>query len=494
MIKHTLRALAFLVAGAPLAQAQVDWSAGVPHSYDYSGNVASIGADTFAYDGAGRLVHAQVNGVTRTYTYDPFGNRLTCAQAAADCQERTIHSTTNRLSGAVYDDSGNLRSYADHAYTVDALNMQTRQAVTGTTPREYIYTADDERIAVYTTGTWWQWTVRDFSGRVMREFMSEDASPSSPATANFKWTKDYVWRDRALVASRQIPPGGTAAVTYHYHTDHLGTPRRITNENDVVIGRHDYYAFGPEAPGALNEPSLSLLKYTGHERDVINGTPEALDYMHARYYDAKVGRFLSVDPTWESADSRNPQTWNRYAYVRNNPVNRIDPDGRIDDAIGPSMMLDCQLNDCRPDWEHDKRSVRVGVGSAAVVGAGFLGTAAVRGGITLYRGYQALQQAYKLATTATAAYKIAMQGGKHAGTLRNYAVRATSEIAKAVKGYERVIAEHIDKLKNPAKSVADWAGKTGAQQQIIRQKWLDDIARNRELRDVMEGLLNSRQH
>lgn len=42
-----------------------------------------------------------------------------------------------------------------------------------------------------------------------------------------------------------------------------------------------------------------------------------------------LGRFLSVDPTWESADLGRPQSWNRYAYVRNNPVNMTDPDGKI---------------------------------------------------------------------------------------------------------------------------------------------------------------------
>ena len=52
------------------------------------------------------------------------------------------------------------------------------------------------------------------------------------------------------------------------------------------------------------------------------------DYMHARYYQAKCGRFLSVDPTWESADPGRPQTWNRYSYVTNNPINLTDPDGR----------------------------------------------------------------------------------------------------------------------------------------------------------------------
>jgi hypothetical protein len=40
------------------------------------------------------------------------------------------------------------------------------------------------------------------------------------------------------------------------------------------------------------------------------------------------GRFLSVDPAWESGDLGKPQSWNRYAYVLNDPINRADPDGR----------------------------------------------------------------------------------------------------------------------------------------------------------------------
>jgi hypothetical protein len=48
------------------------------------------------------------------------------------------------------------------------------------------------------------------------------------------------------------------------------------------------------------------------------------------------GRFLSVDPAWESADLGKPQSWNRYSYVLSNPINMTDPDGRI--ALVPIIM------------------------------------------------------------------------------------------------------------------------------------------------------------
>jgi RHS repeat-associated protein len=73
---------------------------------------------------------------------------------------------------------------------------------------------------------------------------------------------------------------------------------------------------------AFSTPDAEVMKFTGHERDDVN-----LDYMHARYYVPFAGRFLSVDPgrDW---DLREPQSWNMYAYVRNNPVNNTDPDGK----------------------------------------------------------------------------------------------------------------------------------------------------------------------
>jgi len=48
--------------------------------------------------------------------------------------------------------------------------------------------------------------------------------------------------------------------------------------------------------------------------------------MLARYYGPGLGRFLSVDPGFD-VQTENPQSWNLYAYVRNSPVNGVDPDG-----------------------------------------------------------------------------------------------------------------------------------------------------------------------
>lgn len=58
----------------------------------------------------------------------------------------------------------------------------------------------------------------------------------------------------------------------------------------------------------------------------MNSTPN-LDYFQARYFSAEQGRFTSPDPANAGADPMTPQSWNGYAYVLNNPLANVDPDG-----------------------------------------------------------------------------------------------------------------------------------------------------------------------
>lgn len=65
-------------------------------------------------------------------------------------------------------------------------------------------------------------------------------------------------------------------------------------------------------------------KFTGKERDSESG----LDNFGARYYGSSLGRFMQVDPKQFSLRTlANPQKWNKYAYVLNNPLRYVDPDG-----------------------------------------------------------------------------------------------------------------------------------------------------------------------
>ena len=120
---------------------------------------------------------------------------------------------------------------------------------------------------------------------------------------------------------------GAQTVEY-YHLDALGSVRVVTNEAGAAVRRHDYLPFGQEWAGTPGEASPKM--FTGQERDVETG----LDYFGARYYQAEIGRFTTVDPGHVGGDVGDPQSWNGYAYAGNNPLRNIDPDGRNPLLIG----------------------------------------------------------------------------------------------------------------------------------------------------------------
>jgi RHS repeat-associated protein len=328
------------------------WCSGT-YGYDGAGNIRSIGSDVYIYDTAGRLVSGTAGGIQnqQIYSYDALGNRTGASRIAGsiDCLggcelSPPIDTNTNHISGAQYDDAGNLTVIQSVAggttytatYTFDTAGRLAR-AVAGTDVRDFIYTADDERIAT-ANGASWTWTIRGLDGKVLREFTSmvQNGLP----TANRFWAKDYVWRDGLLLASVTPTNAGTVTptLTQHFHLDHLGTPRLVTGDSGVQLGLHTYYPFGAELNLGTNEQPYELLKFTGHERDVLGNDPHTLDDMHARYYSGTMGRFLSVDPVFDMKQAvARPQMWNRYSYVTNNPVLKTDPDGRVENVQQPGF-------------------------------------------------------------------------------------------------------------------------------------------------------------
>jgi RHS repeat-associated protein len=104
--------------------------------------------------------------------------------------------------------------------------------------------------------------------------------------------------------------------TYFYTMDGLGSVRDLTSAAETIIEQYQYDSFGNlTAPPTTGNPYT----YTSREYDSETG----LLFYRARYYDPKVGRFISEDPIgFEGGDV------NFYAYVENNPINHIDPDGK----------------------------------------------------------------------------------------------------------------------------------------------------------------------
>jgi RHS repeat-associated protein len=321
----------------PNGNGSMSWA----YSYDGAGNIATMGADSYAYDTANRLIRATVGGTNNTmaYQYDAPGNRTVATAGVSavkcvggtDCDVPvTISTSTNHLtgSGITYDPAGNLTALsAVNSFTYDALSM-VQSSHLGSNTLQYIYTADDERVATYSGGLW-TWTIRDLGAHPLREYTSGDAG-SSYGTANLTWSRDSIWRGVQLLASEARRSASDATVvTEHFHLDHLGTPRLITDNAWVKLATHTYYPFGAELDSTAWEQPEAQLKFTGHMRDTGRNGGLSLDDMHARYFSANLGRFLTMDSKLDAAKAaRVPQRWNQYVYALNNPVKYIDENGR----------------------------------------------------------------------------------------------------------------------------------------------------------------------
>jgi RHS repeat-associated protein len=310
------------------------WSSG-DYAYDGSGNVTRMGTTRYSYDLFGRL-SSFTSDLTRAgsgYTYDRFGNRLattfgfcsTNPDGTVRCGGTTssaepIVGTTNHYQDVSYDAAGNVT--ADRAgartFAYDSLGMMTRAQATGR-DFHFLYTADDERVAVVErvgSANRTTWSIRNFGNELLTVWTDDATS----GTRSITWKEDEIRRGSLLLAN--VTP---AAAPKHYTLDHLGSPRLVNDSTGAHAQDFDPFGNG----GLLGSGAL---QFTGHERDRANvgsGTADLPDYLHARSYEPTAGRFLSVDPVVELKPSiKNPQGWNRYAYVRNNPMRYADPTGK----------------------------------------------------------------------------------------------------------------------------------------------------------------------
>ena len=112
--------------------------------------------------------------------------------------------------------------------------------------------------------------------------------------------------------------GAVKEVKTIIHTDHLGSPIMGRSMDGETLWERHYEPYGAQdqAPDDSASPG-----YTGHLEERDSG----LVYAGARWYDPRIGRFMSPDPVGFSVS--NPASFNRYAYANNNPVNYFDPFG-----------------------------------------------------------------------------------------------------------------------------------------------------------------------
>jgi RHS repeat-associated protein len=275
----------------------------------------------FSYDSLDRLeTGGEYRGDTSAlsykskFSYDRFGNRF---RKAADnttgspttnwVEENQIDPATNRFvnstTGITYDEAGNVTAdpkFRSMQYKYDANGRMIWSATTANTQQaDAVYDGMGQRVATQVGGVW-RYMVYDVGGRMIAEYGGGDVEGS----------------------------GGV-----HYQlSDHQGSVHAVMNENGWIAGRHDYQPFGEELGAGTgqrtieqgyNAPDTSRQKYGMTERDEATG----LDHTQWRKYEQNAGRWTSPDPV--KGNPGDPQSFNRFGYAGNDPINFADPSGLL---------------------------------------------------------------------------------------------------------------------------------------------------------------------
>ncbi len=302
----------------------------------------------YEYDSLNRLLFAEEPGANpwrQQYAYDSYGNRWldvdpqhtgTSYGLAVDPRTPTASTAfqnTNRLSIINgFDSAGNQVLFGGWSLAYDAENRQTSatQTVNGVTAR-HLYDYDGE-------------------GRRVRHQKTQ----YNPATGGWDLQESttFVYEASGKLAAEYGPVVTPPCLTCYLTTDRLGSTRLITDENGTVKSRADYLPFGEEIPSGINgrsslfgQTTTLTQKFTGKERDVET----ALDYFGTRYYSSAQGRLTSPDLPLIDQDPSDPQSWNLYSYVRNNPLKYVDPTGQdcvYTDDIGSNGTVSVERGNC----------------------------------------------------------------------------------------------------------------------------------------------------
>ncbi|MHC1727572.1 MAG: RHS repeat protein [Syntrophobacteraceae bacterium] len=323
-------------AAGNLTQITYPDSTTVTYTYDAANRLTTVtdwasGQAAFTYDQAGRLsTFTQFNGIVTAYAYD-IASRLTdmsspvaSYQFALDGNGNRTNSVENEplppalsLGSTIYDYNARrnrLLSAGDANYTYDnegqlataggtvlTFNCDHRLAEIndGGTIHQFSYDARGNRLK----------TIRD--GIETRYIYDPFGNLLAEADSLNQITRKYIYGKGLLALA--TPTG-----RYCYHFNPARSTIAITDMTQAVVNSYAYEPFGQIL--AQQETFPQPFKFVG--KYGVMAEPNGLYYMRARYYDPGVGRFISEDPIGFAGGDVN-----LFAYVQNNPVKWVDPEG-----------------------------------------------------------------------------------------------------------------------------------------------------------------------
>jgi RHS repeat-associated protein len=447
-------------------------------------NISLRWTQNYAYDSLNRLTTAGEvatlplpNGATAkpwnlTNGYDAYGNRSETASwglgGLTPTASAQFDAATNRLKylndgtpmpADGYDNAGNLTDHPSlGTMKYDAENRMARYS-NGGNVTQYTYDGDGRRVTKLVTGN----------------------TPSSTT---------YVYDATGQLAAEYSTGAVQDSGTTYLSADHLGSTRLVTDGSGNPIHRFDYMPFGEDLSGfgnrnlmaSYNMSAVPTEKFTGKERDAESG----LDYFGARYLSSAQGRFTSPDPHNEGAQLVDPQSWNMYSYVGNNPLRYVDPDGEDRTVcIGDKCqdMTDAQFDEWYKKY-HDRviltpggrlldRETEKQIGSAQW----FNGDAERRANNAIgLLNFFVVNQSINMATEGLGAWIAGLRAGAASRAAFQGGIRLQGAVAEriagaqlALKGY-RIVGKQVRVMTSAGERVVDYIVERAGEYTAIEVK------------------------
>ena len=268
----------------------------------------------YGYDGLYRLTSESISGDpagtngTVSYNYDPVGNRVQRNSTVAALPPTGLlnYDANDRTATDPYDNNGNLLNAGVGSNVYDFENRLVKAGGVG-----IVYDGDGNRVSETIAGVTTSYLVADQNATGYAHVMDELQAGAVIRSYSY---------GLALINERQVVNGTPATSFYGY--DGHGSVRFLTSSTGAVTDTYTYDAFGTLISRQGTTPNNYL--FAGEQFDTALG----VYYNRARYYDQRAARFWTMD-TYEGT-AVEPLSLHKYAYARNNPVDRIDPSGHQD--------------------------------------------------------------------------------------------------------------------------------------------------------------------
>ena len=325
------------------------------YSYDVVGNILNVADSVYSgsaagtigniqYDDLNRLLSLTNAGGTFSYGYNSIGNVLTNGESGASnyvygtIRPHCVQSADGMW--CTYDLNGNVVFRSGQRLNYDVNNRLCQVINTNGLVTTFGYAADGSRL--------WE-----LSGTNALQVWIDGNYEEKQGQILF-----HINAGGRLVAT--FDKTGTNVFQY-YHPDNLTSTSIQTDKNGNEIQNYEYSAFGQSRYTQSTNVFKVSRRYTSQVLDDTTG----LYYYNARYYDPELGRFIQPDDVIQ--DLSNPQSYNRYSYVLNNPLRYTDPTGHgPNDYTGASGRA--MLQDEDAEATRIVQSARQSAGTMATVG------------------------------------------------------------------------------------------------------------------------------